>query len=244
MPAADPRRCRVLELGCCDGGNLLPMAEQLPDATFVGIDYSAKQIDMGLERMRAAGLKNVDLRPVSIVDVTPDYGTFDYILCHGVFSWVPDFVRDRILDVCAKHLAPDGIAYISYNAYPGWHLRGIVRDMMRYHALRFPDPRRQTQEARLILDFVANFTAGPHTEGYGTFLKSEAELLRKLPDHYLFHEHLEENCNPYYFKDFISLARGGPGLPERVAHCRDGADELRTRHRAGPRGDRHEPDRA
>jgi SAM-dependent methyltransferase len=205
--AAHPARARVLELGCSDGGHLLPLAEQLPGSACVGIDYSPVQIAMGQRRVDALKLSNVTLRAMSIADVPPDFGEFDYILCHGVFSWVPDAVRDRILDVCATHLAPDGIAYISYNCYPGWHLRHIVRDMMRYHALRFPSAEKQLQESRLILDFIANAPIGRQTEGYADFLKSEAELLKKLPDHYLFHEHLEDHCNPYYFQQFVEMAR-------------------------------------
>jgi SAM-dependent methyltransferase/methyltransferase-like protein len=206
LRAADPHACRVLELGCSDGGNLLPMAEQLPGSTFVGVDYSPVQIDMAKRRAEQLGLSNASFHAISIADIPPDFGSFDYIICHGVFSWVPDLVRDRILDVSAKHLATDGVAYISYNCYPGWHFRSVVRDMMRYHAFRFPNPQKQTQEARLILKFVASATAGAHAEGYAAFLRSEAEMLDKLPDHYLFHEHLEEHCKPYYFHEFVSLA--------------------------------------
>lgn len=207
LPAPLPRQCRVLELGCCDGGNLIPMAAQLPESTFVGVDYSAVQIDMGRETVGQLGLKNVDLRALSIIDITPDWGHFDYILCHGVFSWVPPEVRHKILDVCATHLSPDGIAYISYNVNPGWHMRGIVRDMMRYHAMRFESPKRRLQEARLILDFVSQHAGGTNKEAYTTFLRAEAELIKKAPDHYLYHEHLEENLQPFYFHEFVELAR-------------------------------------
>ncbi|HQY87069.1 MAG TPA: class I SAM-dependent methyltransferase [Tepidisphaeraceae bacterium] len=204
-PAAET--CRVLELGCCDGGNLIPMAEEQPRATFVGIDYSPVQIEMGRKRVTQLGLKNLDLRPISILDFPADEGPFDYIISHGVFSWVPPPVRESILDLCARHLSPNGIAYISYNTFPGWHMSSIVRDMMRYHALRFDTPQRQIQEARLILEFVSRVAAGRHAESYAMFLKAEAELLNRLPDHYLFHEHLEDYCQPYYFKDFVAMAR-------------------------------------
>ena len=208
IPAPPPQSCRVLELGCCDGGNLIAMAVGLHNAKFVGVDYSPVQIEIGRKTVDHLKLSNVDLHALSILDIPSDWGPFDYILCHGVFSWVPAGVQEKILEICSTMLAPDGIAYISYNALPGWHLRGIVRDMMRYHALRFDSPERRIQEAKLILDFIAQHAVGSHAVAYSMFLKSEAEMLRKLPDHYLYHEHLEDHSEPFYFHEFVEHARG------------------------------------
>jgi SAM-dependent methyltransferase len=207
LPAPDLQTCRVLELGCCDGGNLLPMAYDLPDAHFVGVDYSSVQINMGRKIAGELGIRNLDLRDISILDIGDDFGEFDYIISHGVFSWVPDAVADKMLDVCAKHLAPDGIAYISYNTYPGWYMRGAVRDMMRYHALRFDTAERRIREARMLLDFVAGSAHGFNAEAYGIALKNEAQMLRNCPDHYLYHEHLEDHSRPYYFHEFVAKAQ-------------------------------------
>src|SRR6516165_1854731 len=54
--------CRVLELGCASGGNLLPMAEALPGSHFVGLDLSARQIDAGRQVAATVRLDNLDLR--------------------------------------------------------------------------------------------------------------------------------------------------------------------------------------
>ncbi len=177
LPSPDIHRARVLELGCCDGGNLLPMAVDFPEAHFVGIDYSKVQIELGRKAVAELGVKNLDLRDLSILDVADDFGEFDYIISHGVFSWVPDDVAHKMLDICAKHLSPDGIAYINYNTYPGWYMRAAVRDMMRYHALRFDSAPRRIEEARLMLGWVAQNVHGFNAEAYGTALKNEAELL-------------------------------------------------------------------
>src|SRR5438876_840414 len=82
-------KCRVLELGCCSGGNLIPMADELPQSEFVGVDYSLRQVEDGRAVIEAVGLKNVVLHYQSIADVGDDFGQFDYIIAHGVFSWVP-----------------------------------------------------------------------------------------------------------------------------------------------------------
>lgn len=199
-----PQRCRVLELACAGGGNLIPMGEYLPDSEFVGIDLSAKQIADGQEVLDQLGLQNVKLRRADIREVDAAYGTFDYVIAHGVYSWVPAAVREKILDVCRTLLNPNGIAYVSYNTYPGWHMRGMIRDMMRYHSARFSTPTDRTSQARALLDFLAQSVRqeGP----YSQLLKQELEALRHQSDHYLYHEHLEEVNQPLYFHQFVEAA--------------------------------------
>ena len=126
---------RVLELGAAAGGHLIPMAEQLPRGSFLGVDLSARQVADGQETIRALGLTNVELRPADLTGVDESFGTFDYILAHGVYSWVPEAVRDHLLRACRRNLAPNGVAYVSYNTLPGWSMRGMIRQMMAFHAL-------------------------------------------------------------------------------------------------------------
>jgi methyltransferase-like protein/SAM-dependent methyltransferase len=198
-------RCRVLELGCAAGSNLIPMAEELTDSTFLGIDLSQRQINDGKKAIAELGLTNIELRQQSILEFEPESETFDYIICHGVFSWVPPGVQDRILTLAQRCLQPNGIAYVSYNTLPGWHMRGMIRDMMLYHGRRFSDPKQQVSQARGLLDFLV--ASIPMAENpYGQFLRSELESLRQAPDSYLFHDHLEENNNPLYFHQFIERA--------------------------------------
>lgn len=201
------QRCRVLELGAAAGGNLIPMADYLPDSQFVGIDLSARQVTDGQQLIDQLGLKNIQLKHASIMDVDASYGMFDYVICHGVFSWVPNAVQDKILEICAKQMTANGIAYLSYNTYPGWHLRGMIRDMMRYHSGRFNTPTLRTQQARALLDFLAQ-SVKQEGSAYSILLKQELETLRQQADHYLYHEHLEENNEPLYFHQFAERAKG------------------------------------
>src|SRR5262249_48719711 len=127
-PAVDT--CRVLELGCASGANLIPMAVAVPGASFLGIDLSQRQVDDGRKTIEDLSLKNIELVHGSIEAIGDDHGLFDYIICHGVYSWVPRHVQDHILHVCSHNLAANGVAYVSYNTYPGWFLRGMVRRMM------------------------------------------------------------------------------------------------------------------
>lgn len=207
MHPALPSRSRVLEIGCASGGNLIPMALQMPEASFVGIDLSARQIEAGQAVQARVGVRNVDLRQYDLMNVDATFGQFDYILIHGVYSWVPRAAQDKLLAICKERLAPQGIAYVSYNTYPGWHLRGMVRDMMVYHAQRFSDLSMKVPQARALLDFLAD-NVPTENSPYGLALKQEVETLRQSNDSYLAHEFLEEHNEPLYFHQFAERAIG------------------------------------
>ncbi len=205
MSPAPVDRCRVLELGCGTGGNLVPMAATLPAGRFVGVDLSAVQVAEADRTARALGLTNVEFRAASILDVDDSWGVFDYVICHGVYSWVPPEVQGKILEVCGRNLAPQGVAYVSYNTYPGWHLRAVARDAMLFHARRAATPAEQVAAARGYLSFLARSAPDPD-EPYARLLKDEAELIAGQHDYYLFHEHLESDNRPVYFRQFAERA--------------------------------------
>lgn len=208
---ASPSRCRVLELGCATGGNLLPMAELLPESSFTGVDLSGVQIGMARVRARQLGLKNVRFEEMSILDVGADFGEFDYIICYGVYSWVPADVREKILRICGDHLAPDGIAAVSFNTYPGWHFRGLARDMFVYHSRGLGSTDERIDSSLALLQFAKEATAGMG-EKYSEFrlysqvLEREMKLLTGRARHYFVHEHLEGVNEPCYLHEFASRA--------------------------------------
>jgi methyltransferase-like protein len=200
-----PERSRVLELGCASGGNLIPLALTMPQSRFVGVDLSGRQIVDGRATVSALGLTNIDLLERSILEVGADLGEFDYILCHGVFSWVPRAVQEKILEICAGRLAGNGVAYVSYNTYPGWHMHGMIRDIMHYHSSHFPDPGMRVGQARAMLDFLVR-TVPAEGNPYGMLLKQVVEDLRGRSDAYLLHEHLDNVNDPIYFHQFVERA--------------------------------------
>ena len=196
---------RVLELGCAEGGNIIPHAVYYPKGEYVGVDLSKVQVDAGKKHIKEMGLKNIELKHCSITDIDDSFGKFDYIICHGVLSWVPDFVQDKIIEVSKKNLNKNGIAYISYNTLPGWNMVRTVRDMMMYHAKLFAKSDKVVQ-SRALLEFIKESLEGADTP-YAKVLKQEAELLSKQGDHYIRHEHLEENNKQFYFSDFMQKAQ-------------------------------------
>lgn len=196
---------RVLELGCASGGNIIPQAIKYPKAKFVGVDLSAAQTKVGNDQIKKLGLKNIEIKTASITDLDKSLGEFDYIVCHGVISWVPDFVRDGIFDVCGKLLSKDGLAYISYNTLPGWNMIRSIRDMMLYHSKDFADVEEQITQSVLLLDFIKDALEGTDTP-YAKILKHEMDMLTGQPRNYLRHDHMEENNHQYYFHEFMAEA--------------------------------------
>ncbi len=205
MRPADVGAARVLELGSGNGGNLIPMAAGLPEARFLGVDLSPRQIGQGQELIRAAGLENVELRAADLLDLGEELGTFDYIICHGVYSWVPAAVRDKILSICRDSLAPHGVAYVSYNTYPGWHFRGVAKDMLHFHTRHLDQPDQRLAEARGLLNFLVQSIPDNETP-YARVIRSEAEGFQREPDYYLVHEFLDEVNQPFYFYQFAEAA--------------------------------------
>ena len=202
-------RCRVLELGCASGGNLLPMADEFPESQFVGIDLSPKQIAEAKRVATAAGLKNVKLGAANLMNIGGKLGQFDYIICHGVYSWVPPTVADKVLDIFGELLAPNGVGYLSYNTYPGWHARQMVRDMLLRHTRGAKGLREVMSRALELLKARAATDAGAG-HAFATVIRNEARMELALGESYIAHEPLEENLYPVYFETLVErlAARG------------------------------------
>ena len=207
--------CRVLEIGSAAGGNLLPMAAVLPDSTFVGIDLSAVEIEQAQAVVNATGMTNIRFQQMDIMDITPEFGQFDYIIAHGIYSWVPPTVQEKLLAVCQQNLSPQGIAYISYNTYPGWHRMDIIRNMMLYRTRDAATPAEKSAQATEWVDFMVDALKGqPNSayaavfENYQSFRMAQHEGVDNAS---LLHDELEANNTPVYFYQFIERA-GQHGL--------------------------------
>jgi methyltransferase-like protein/protein-L-isoaspartate O-methyltransferase len=198
-------QCRVLELGCAAGGNLIPMAAALPESEFVGIDSSTRQIADGQQLVDALKLDNITLRCADFNDVE-DEKPFDYIIAHGVYSWIADPLQEKLLELCGKLLTPNGVAYVSYNTFPGWHYRGMIRDMMLYHVDQFTEPPMKATQARALLDFLVQSLQSSTEDPFPAMLRQNLDLIRRQTDSYLLHDHLEEVNDPVYFYQFVERA--------------------------------------
>ncbi|MGE0826406.1 MAG: methyltransferase regulatory domain-containing protein [Candidatus Binatia bacterium] len=205
MTPARVEQCRVLEVGCGDGTNLISVALGLPEAHCVGFDLAAAGIEKGQAVIKKLGLTNTTLQTMDLMDIGREFGQFDFIIAHGFYSWVPEAVRDKLLSVCSENLAPNGVAYVSYNTYPGAHLRNMVRDMMRFHVSEFSDSQQRVAQARAIVKFLAG--AAKTDDGvYPQILQKEEARIAGFRDSSLFHDDLAECNAPVYFYQFVEHA--------------------------------------
>ncbi len=210
LSPADVATARVLELGCASGGNLLPMAASLPEGRFIGVDLSERQVAMAQAAARAAGLENAEFRAGDALAVLSGGGEereerFDYVILHGLYSWVPLEVQAELLPLCARLLAPGGMAYVSYNTFPGWHGRGTVRDLMLRAAAGLDDPGAQVRAARGALDDLASAYAQDN-DAYAKLLAEEQARVAEMEDSFLLHDLLEVENHPVYAAEFMARA--------------------------------------
>lgn len=209
MDSAPVHSCRYLEIGCGNGSHIVSMAYYLPESRFVGVDLAEVPIATG-ERMRAAlEIANLTLRMGDLCDIGQEWGEFDYIAAHGVYSWVPAEVRDALLRVCKERLARNGVAFISYNTLPGCHIRQFLREVMLFHTRDIQDSGERLQQARWSLQFVASSPWLP--EVWRPLLESDISTLLKLEDAWLFHDDLSPDNAAVYFHEFVEHA-GRHGL--------------------------------
>ena len=218
---------RVLEIGCAGGGNLIPFAAAHPQAHVVGIDLSQVQIDQGRARAQALGLDNLELLAGDIARMDLDaLGQFDFVIAHGVYSWVPPEVQEALLSAFRRLLAPEGVAYVSYNVYPGWKSKEILRDAMLLASGDSTTPDEKVREARGMVDFLEEVASADGVlarvladiqgarRGFRGFLPA-ARRTRDVQRAVLF------------LRDAGPRQRARPGLPGRSPPRDDGPRQLR-----------------
>jgi len=205
MTPAPAPSCRVLELGCGDGGNLIPMALTLPGSIFAGIDLAEPAIARGCALIRTLGLESLTLRRLDLMCAGPELGEFDYIIAHGLYSWVPAEVRDRLLSLCRAHLAPHGVAYVSYNASPGFQRRRMFREMMLYHLRGVADPMRRVEQGVQLIGTLAG--CRPEHASAPVLFEEELKHLSACEPWFLYHDDLADTNFAPYFREFAAHAR-------------------------------------
>ncbi len=198
---------RVLELGCGAGGNILPMAATIPGGRFVGIDLSERKIEMAKVAAAASGLRNIDLLAgdAMVVLNNLDGLAFDYIVLHSLYSGVPVEVQTALLPFCRRLLSDLGILYVSYNTYPGWYGRGLVRAFMFRAGVGVDRPEEQVNVARRALDdLIAAYAQAD--DSFAKLLKEEKTRIDDMDNGPLMHDLFEVENHPVYVDDFIVRA--------------------------------------
>ena len=199
------KTARVLELGATYGGNIISQAVHNPEATFIGIELSQDQVEKGNKIISDAKLDNVSLLQGDILNFDESLGNFDYIIAHGFYSWISDEMKDKLLDIISHHLADNGIAYVSYNTYPGWHTMEEVRQLMLFANRGYDE---LTHKEKVLRGKTVGSLVGAQILNYDNLKERNSKFLGALrsvmqkDDYYVGHDHLEPHNDPCYFYQF------------------------------------------
>ena len=194
--------CRVLDVGCGSGWNLLPMAYEMPHAEFFGFDLAETPIAAAKADAEALGLSNIRFQALDLLQFPADAGQFDYIIAHGFYSWVPHPVRAALLDVCRRHLSPDGIAFISYNANPFGHFRRMWREMMQHHIAGKQNPLQLAEE--LLCALRTQYATKAKLMPYSRLVESQLNAINQGGGNWFVHDDLGPVFDPISISQFAS----------------------------------------
>lgn len=239
MDPPPPSSCRVLEVACGDGGNLVPMAASLPGSRFVGFDFAPSGVARAKRMAAELGLANAEFLALDLREFPASLGRFDYIIAHGFHSWVSPDVRAHLMPMIERHLAPNGIAFVSYNTYPGCYVRRALWEILRYHTRDVADHRAKLVAARSLIALLSE-PASTHSET-DALLRQELQQMGTHNDSALAHDDLGVPNDPVYFHEFVAeLERShlmfvaeaelhtmvGLGMTPRVRHALGSMDRL------------------
>jgi|GEM_PF-1928234 len=198
-------RYTVLELGCANGANLLPMAWYRQRGEFTGLDASARQISLANESREKLGVTNLQFVHGDFRTAAQQLeGPFDIIMAHGVFSWVTDEVRDAMLNMCSSLLAPNGLLYLNYNTHPGWTVRGMVRDFLMQQTADADSLKERAELCREVsARVIAPLKSDEHA--YTTLMANEFRLVVNNQPAYIAHEYLSPENNAYWRSEFFEI---------------------------------------
>ncbi len=196
--------CRVLEIACGNGGNLIPMAFGLPNSEFVGVDLAAKPVEMARDRVTRLELKNIRVEQADLMEIGRKFGEFDYIIAHGVFAWVPEPVQEKILAICKANLSTNGVAFVSYNTNPAGHVRQILREMVRFHERRSAEVADKVKTDRDFLEAILKAT--DEKSPWKALFQDELKVNFGRDERVVFHDDLADCFLPVSFGDFAKRA--------------------------------------
>ncbi len=227
LAPAQPSVARVLELRCGDGAHLQAMAARYRGAHFVGIETDRLLIEQARRSSEALRLSNVEFTHLEVEKLGSARfdEPFDYIICHDLFSALRPSQQAALLRLCRESLAPDGVAYVGYDTYPGWKMREVVRDAMRFNVRGVDHAALKLAHGRAMLQWLDE---NAHAKtAYGRMLVNEASRIAGWSDARLFGESFERECHPCYFSEFVARARqqrlallGEANFSEQAVHQR------------------------
>jgi SAM-dependent methyltransferase len=240
----DPREARVLELGCGAGANLCGIAAAAPGVSALGADLAPTAIETASGIAAAACLENVRFEVADVKQLGEGgLGEFDYVIVHGLYAWGDAELRAATLAACRAHIAPDGLAYVSYNSHPGGYIRQMLREMAQFHARGLSEPRERAERARFLFALLHRLGEGGGPTFYDGVLGEDVYALAVGPTEMLVHDLLAADYDPVWLVDFVAATRSAgleyvaDAIPEasRMPQWTDAVEEFVAQASGGDR---------
>ncbi|MAI24707.1 MAG: hypothetical protein CMN75_01625 [Spirochaeta sp.] len=197
---------RVLDLGCASGRHICEQAQRYPGADFLGVDFSGAEVAQGQRQIQEMGLKNCTIVQEDLRTFESQEAVYDLILCHGVFSWVPDEAKEAILRQSERGLKPDGMTAIAYVTYPGWKQKEAFRELLQFQLRKEQTPEARVKRSALLLRVLRSQFAAHDTSAQARSLLALVESMQRSPSNAFLHDELGAVHDPCYFAEFVDWA--------------------------------------
>jgi SAM-dependent methyltransferase len=205
-------RYRVLELGCGNGANLLALAYYRRHGSFVGVDGAEDVIATASARARELRLSNLEFIHADLMDTARHVsGSFDFIIAHGILSWVPPAAREALLALAAARVQPGGLVYLDYNTRPGWNVRGMVRDYLMAQTAGTVGLRRRAELAQEVAATLAASLERAPPHAYGELMVNEFRFVGEGDISWVAHEYLSPDNDAFWQSEMDEMT-GRHGL--------------------------------
>ncbi len=197
---------RVLEIGGGSCLGLINFAATYPRSQCYGFDLSETAIAKG-RKLAGSSCPNLTLAVDDIMTAAErlDPQSFDYVIAHGVYAWVPAPVREALLALIAHVLAPQGVAFVSYNSMPGGHIRRILRETLLHAISEVEGVKERVSAAHEALTAYSEPHEGDDPLMQG--LRYHARLMLGRPASVVFHDEMGDCFEPQSLSDVVGAAK-------------------------------------
>jgi len=206
-PVALDRPFCYCELGAGQGLTANVLAAAHPHGRFYAADFNPAHVAASRQLAEAAELDNIIFLEHSfaaLADGAAELPQFDFVTLHGVYSWINADNRRHVVRFLERYLKPGGIAYVSYNAMPGWSSVLPLQRLILEHAGHAGSRHQQIARMRELLGGLlqngaayfssnANASLGRYLD---TAMEGDADRSR-----YLAHEYMNQGWEPLYHAD-------------------------------------------
>jgi SAM-dependent methyltransferase len=205
-PAADDA-FTYCELGCGNGLSLNIFAAAHPKASFYGLDFNPSHVANGRRTAEQGGIPNATFLERSFADLAgeKELPAFDYIVLHGIWSWVSAENRQHIVAFIREKLKPGGMVYVSYNTLPGWSEMVTVRRLMLDVAGRTQGDLET--KIKTALDWLRKYWDTQNKEAASRSYRNRIERILKSDVAYLAHEYFNKDWTLFFFQDVVQELR-------------------------------------